>query len=70
MPTELFRLMAVFGPQVIWVFIFIMALLAVFVLYIGVCLWSVLRARDDSQREVRYQMFRDLLDLFRRREHK
>lgn len=66
MLTELFRLMAALGPQFIWVFIFIAAIVVVFVLYVGVALWATLRAKDAEQRKVRYQIFRDLLDLFRR----
>jgi hypothetical protein len=68
--TEFLRLMAALGPQVVWVFIFIAAIVAVFVLYIGIAIWATLRAPDSEQREVRYQIFRDLLDLFRRGSHK
>ena len=46
MVAELLRLMAVIGPQVIWVFIFIAAIVAVFVLYIGIAIWATLRAPD------------------------
>lgn len=66
MLTEFFRLMAALGPQMIWVFIFIAAIVAVFVLYIGIAIRATLRARDPGEREIRYQIFRDLLDLFRR----
>ena len=63
MLAELLRLIAVIGPQVTWVFIFIAAVVAVFVLYIGIVIWVTLRAPDP---EVGYKIFRDLLDLFRR----
>ena len=43
---------------------FYSAFVAVFVLYVGIALRAVLRAPNDEQRQVRYQMFRDLLDLF------
>jgi hypothetical protein len=64
--AELLRLLAEIGPGVIWVFIFIAAVVAVFVLYIGIALWATLRAKDPDQRTVRYQVFHDLLDLFLR----
>jgi hypothetical protein len=38
----------------------------VFVVYVGVALHAELHAPDQEQRQVRYQVFRDLLDLFRR----
>lgn len=66
MLTEFLRLLAEIGPQVIWVFVFIAAIVAVFVVYVGIALWATLRARDPEQRQVRYQIFHDLLDLFRR----
>jgi hypothetical protein len=54
------------GPQVIWVFIFIATIVAVFVLYVGIALWVTLCAKDPRQQKISYQVFRDLLDLFRR----
>jgi len=41
--------------------------IAVFVLYVGIALFATLRAPDDQQRTLRHEMFRELLDLFRRR---
>ena len=66
MLAELLRLATEIGPGVIWVFIFIAAVVAVFVLYTGIALWATLRACDPEQRQIRYQIFHDLLDLFRR----
>lgn len=66
MLTEFFRLMAALGPQMTWVLYFIAAIVAVFVLYIGIAIRATLRSRDPGEREIRYQIFRDLLDLFRR----
>jgi hypothetical protein len=63
---ELLRLMAEIGPQVIWVFIFIAAIVAVFVLYVGIALWVTLRTTDPGRQKMSYRAFRDLLDLFRR----
>ena len=70
MLAELLRLLAEIGPGVIWVFIFIAAIVAVFVIYIGIALWATLRAKDPAQQKVRYQVFHDLLNLFRRRGRK
>ena len=53
-----------------WFAIFIAAVIAVFVLYVGIALRAVLRATDEAQRRVRYQVFRDLLDLFVRRKQR
>jgi hypothetical protein len=58
--------MAEIGPQVIWVFIFIAAIVAVFVLYVGIALWVTLCAKDPRKQKISYQAFHDLLDLFRR----
>ena len=66
MVAEFLRVMAEIGPQVAWVFIFIAAMMAVFVLYVGIALWVTLRAKDPRQQKISYQVFRDLLDLFRR----
>jgi hypothetical protein len=67
MLTELLRSMAEIGPGIIWVFIFIAAIVAVFVIYIGITLWATLRATDAEQQKVCYQIFNDLVDLFRRK---
>ncbi len=67
MLAELLRLLAEIGPGVVWVFIFIAAIMAVFVIYTGIALWATLRAKDAEQQKVRYQVFHDLLDLFCRR---
>ena len=66
MIVQLLRLMAEIGPQVIWVIIFIAAIVATFVLYIGIALWVTLRTKDPRRQKISYQVFRDLLDLFRR----
>lgn len=66
MLTELLRSLAEVNPSVIWVFIFIAAVVAVFMIYIGIALWATLRATDAAQQKVRYQVFHDLLELFGR----
>jgi hypothetical protein len=68
--TELLRLLAELGPGVIWVFIFIAAVVTVLLIYLGIALWATLRTRDTDQQQVRYQVFHDLLDLFRRGKRK
>jgi hypothetical protein len=65
----LFRLTADLGPTATWFLFFFAATTAVFVLYIGIAMRAVLRADDPDQRQVRYQIFRDLLGLLRRGEH-
>lgn len=65
MIVELLRLMAELGPQVIWVFIFIAAVVAVFVLFVGIALLVTLITKDPRKQKISYQAFRDLLDLFR-----
>jgi hypothetical protein len=65
----LLRVSTELGPAAIWLSMFVAAIIAVFVLYLGIALRAVLRATDQEQREVRYQVFRDLLDLFRIRKH-
>lgn len=67
MLDALLRMLTELGPLATWFAIFLAAVIAVFVLYVGIALRAVLRAPDEAQRQVRYQVFRDLLDLFRRR---
>ena len=61
----LIRLMAGLGPTAFWTVVFFAGVVTVFVGYIGIALWAVLHARPEQQ-QVRYEVFRDLLDLFRR----
>ena len=67
MLDALLRLAAEIGPMATWFLIFIAAVVAVFVVYVGIALCAVLRAQDHDQRQVRYKVFRDLLGLFRPR---
>lgn len=59
------RLPSEVGPGAIWVVWLIVLVVVVFVFYTGIALWATLRAPDPDQRQIRYQIFRDLLDLFR-----
>jgi hypothetical protein len=63
----LLRLGAGLGPLAAWCFLFVAVIAAVFVLYVGIALWAVLSADSEEQRTIRYQVFKDLLDVFRRR---
>jgi hypothetical protein len=66
MPDVLLRLLAALGPEAIWIFAFFAAVIAVFVLYLGIALRATLRAADPEQARIRYRVFRDLLELFLR----
>jgi hypothetical protein len=69
MLDTLLRIAAELGPTATWFLLFLAAAIAVFILYVGIAMRAVLRAPDEAQRQVRYQVFRDLLDLFRRGGH-
>jgi hypothetical protein len=63
----LLRTLAELGPTARWLAIFFAAVVAVFVLYVGIALHAVVSATDAEQRKVRYEVFKDLLGLFKRR---
>jgi hypothetical protein len=65
MLDALLRIPSEFGPGAMWFLVFIAAVVAVFVLYVGIALFATLCAHDEPQAKIRYQIFRDLLDLFR-----
>ena len=50
----------------IWGAGFSAAVIAVFVLYVGIAMVAVLRTEDEHKAEMRYRVFHDLLELFRR----
>jgi hypothetical protein len=52
------------SAEVGWLVVYIACLVGIFVLYTGIAMWLTLRARDPEQQKVRYQVFRDLRDLF------
>jgi hypothetical protein len=54
------------GPAAAWVARFSAVVIAVFVVYVGIAMVVVLRTDDARKAEIRYQVFRDLLGLFRR----
>lgn len=63
MQAFLLRLVDTAGPAADWILIFLAATVAIFMLYVGIALRAVLRASDQEQRQVLYQVFRDLLDF-------
>lgn len=62
----LFHLAAAAGPTAAWVAGFSAAVIAAFVVYVGVAMAVVPRTNDVRKAEIRYRVFRDLLGLFRR----
>jgi hypothetical protein len=66
----LLRLETEAGPAATWVAMVLAALVAVFVLYVGVAMWATLRASDPERAKACYRVFQDLLGLFRFRGHK
>lgn len=63
----LVRLLADVDPAAIWTVRTIGAVVGAFVVYVGIAMVATLFTRDPGQRKTRYRIFRDLLDLFRRR---
>jgi hypothetical protein len=48
-----------------WFASFCAAAVTVLVVYVGIVLLAVLHASDREERQLLYEIFRDLLDLFR-----
>ena len=67
MLDQLLRLSTAVGPAAVGIIMFAAAVVAVLLLYLGIALWSTLRARDPAQQQLRYQVFHDLLEAFLRR---
>jgi hypothetical protein len=64
---ELLRLLVEVCTAASWIIFFIAAVIAVFVVYVGIAMWAVIRGScDPEQRQVRYRVFRDLLRIFDR----
>ena len=61
------RLLVEMGPAAGWTLAFAAAVVAAFVVYVGIAMAATLATRDPRKTKVRYQVFCDLLDLFRRR---
>jgi len=67
MLAELLRALAEVGPAAIWLAGFAAAVIAAFVVLIGIAMHATLRAPSPDQQQVRYQIFHDLLELFQGR---
>lgn len=65
MSGSMLRLAAEISPQAAWILIFFATVIGTFVLYVGIALVATLLARDEQQGQLRYRLFRDLIDLFR-----
>jgi hypothetical protein len=68
----LLRFEAEFGPTALWIVVFCAAVVAAFVVFVGIALWATLHPSDPDpeQQKIRYQVFRDLLELFLRGKHR
>lgn len=64
------RLLAACGPKAFWIIILFGGLAVIYMLYIGVAMRETFRAHDHEQRQISYQVFHDLLELFPRRRHR
>ncbi|GAA4197184.1 hypothetical protein GCM10022252_45730 [Streptosporangium oxazolinicum] len=62
----LLRFLVEMVPAVGWIGIFVAAVVAMFVLYVGIAMVATLVTRDQKRIRVRYQVFRELLCLFHR----
>ena len=68
MLDTLLRVPAAVGPSAIWMAKFCAAVVAVFVLYVGIVIWAIAaRSRIPNSGRFATRSFRDLLDLFSRR---
>ena len=67
MESLLGHLMATAAPAAAWAAGFSAAVIATFVLYVGIAMVVVLRTVDERKAEIRYRVFHDLLELFHRR---
>jgi hypothetical protein len=67
MPGEVLRHLAEEGPQAKWIVACGAGVAAVLTLYLGIAMIAAISAKDEKSQEARYRIFRDLLDVFRRR---
>jgi hypothetical protein len=66
MSEGVLRALAEAGPQARWIAMFFGGIVGALTLYLGIAMIAAIRAKDEPSREVRYRIFRDLVDLFRR----
>lgn len=69
MQALVIRLLEAAGPEIGWILVFAAVVVTAFVAFVGIALRAVFRAANDEERKIRYQVFRDLLDLFRPSKH-
>lgn len=62
----LFRLVAALGPKAFSIIMMFGGLAAILVLYLGIAMRATLHAHDPEEQQIRYQIFRDLLEVFLR----
>ncbi|GIH78887.1 hypothetical protein [Planobispora longispora] len=62
----LLRVLAEMAPVAGWAATFLAAVIAAFVLYVGIAMIATLLTRDQKRVQIRYRVFRELLQLFRR----
>ena len=63
----LLRLLAELGLNAILFVVMLGGLAAVLVVYLGIAMLATLRAGDPNAQQMRYRVFRDLLEFIRRR---
>ena len=61
----LLRLEAVAGPAAIWITVFCAAVIASVLIFIKNAMQAIFDATEPWQQQILYQVFRDLIDLFR-----
>ncbi|WP_062433908.1 hypothetical protein [Herbidospora daliensis] len=61
------RVLAEMAPAAGWAAALLATVVAAFVLYVGVAMAATLLSGDRETARVRYRVFADLLELFRRR---
>ena len=59
------RVLTEVGPAATLFVLCVVCSTAALILYIGIAMWATLVTRDLKQQNVRYQVFRDLLNLLR-----
>jgi hypothetical protein len=62
----LLRVLAEMAPAAEWAAGFVAAVVAAFVVYVGLAMAATLLTRDQKRLKVQYRVFSDLLRLFRR----
>jgi len=64
------RLLATAGAVASWFSIFVAAVIALFVIYIGIAMAAALLASDARQQRIRLKILQSLLEILIRRQHR